>query len=85
VRFVLLFSNPMLMTNLSNAQVEILKMFDENLSEDELRDFKQALSEYIANRLVKEIERESIEKGYTKEVVNAWKDEHYRTSHKPTI
>src|SRR5258708_3688319 len=70
------------MASLSNAQLEIIKMFDKNQSEQELFELKQVLSEYFANKLVKEIERESVEKGYTKEVANTWKDEHYRTANK---
>ncbi len=70
------------MASLSNAQLEIIKMFDKNQSEQEFIELKQVLSEYLANKLTKEIERESTEKGYTKEVVNTWKEEHYRTAYK---
>ncbi len=44
------------MTQLNNAQKEILKMFDENQSEEELLELKQILCEYIATKLMKEIE-----------------------------
>jgi hypothetical protein len=70
------------MASLSNAQLEIIKMFDDNQSEEELKELKQVLSEYLANKLVHDIEKESIEKGYTKELVNTWKDEHFRIPYK---
>jgi hypothetical protein len=70
------------MASLSNAQLEIIKMFDENQTENELTELKQVLSEYLANKLVRGIEKESAEQGFTKEIVNGWKDEHYRTAYK---
>lgn len=57
-------------------------MFDKEQSEQELIELKQLLSEYLANKLVKEIEKESAEKGYSKEDVNTWGNEHYRTAYK---
>jgi hypothetical protein len=67
------------MIQFNNAQKEILKMFDENQSEEELSELKQILSEYIAAKLMKEIERESIEKGYTPQIIDTWKDGQFRT------
>ena len=69
------------MPALNNAQLEILKLFCENQSDEELHEIKQVLSEYLANKLMKEIEKESIEKGYTPEIIDSWKDEHFRTPH----
>ncbi len=70
------------MPSLNNAQLEILKLFRENQSEEELYEIKQLLSEYLANKLMKEVEKESLEKGYTPEIVDGWKDEHFRTAYK---
>lgn len=70
------------MAALNNAQLEIIKMFHRDQTEEELLELKQLLSEYLANKLVKAIEKDSAEKGYTKEIVDGWKDEHYRTSYK---
>lgn len=67
------------MPALNNAQLEILKLFHENQSEEELAEIKQLLSEYLANRLMKEIEKESVKMGYTSEIIDSWKDEHFRT------
>ncbi len=69
------------MISLNKTQEEILKMFDENQTEEELFQIRQLLSEYLANKLIKEIEKESIEKGYTSEMIDSWKDEHLRTKY----
>ena len=70
------------MPALSNAQLEILKLFHENQSQEELYEIKQLLSQYLANKLMKEIEKESLEKGYTPEIIESWKDEHFRTPYR---
>lgn len=70
------------MASLSNAQLEIIKMFSQEQTEQELLELKQVLSEYLANRLTRAIENESAEKGYTSETVNSWKNEHVRTEYK---
>ncbi len=71
-----------IMAGLNNAQLEIIKMFHENQTDEELYEIKQVLSEYLAKKLMKEIEAESIEKGYTPEIIDGWKDEHFRTPYK---
>jgi len=70
------------MAALNNAQLEIIKMFHKDQTAEELLELKQVLSEYLANRLVKAIETESAAKGYTREVADSWKNEHYRTPYK---
>lgn len=69
------------MPTLNNAQLEIIKMFDENQSEKELRELKDILSAYLADKLSKSILKESREK-YTSAQINNWKDEHFRTAYK---
>lgn len=68
--------------SLTNAQMQILRMFDKNLSEQELLELRQVLSEFLANKLTKSLEQECIEKGYTREIIDSWKDEHFRTPYK---
>jgi hypothetical protein len=67
------------MAALNNAQLELLKLFHEDQSKEELAEIKQLLSEYLAAKLMREIEKESLEKGYTPEIIDSWKDEHFRT------
>lgn len=70
------------MPALSNAQLEIIKMFHKDQTEEELTELKQVLSEYLANKLAKALEQESVEKGYTREIVDGWKNEHFRTPYR---
>ena len=69
------------MIELNKTQKEILKIFHENQSEEELFEIKQLLSEYLAKKLMKELKTESIEKGYSSEIIDSWKDDHFRTSY----
>ncbi|RKR82968.1 hypothetical protein BDD43_3167 [Mucilaginibacter gracilis] len=38
---------------LSNIQIELMKLFGTNLSDDELADLKKMLSNYFANKAIK--------------------------------
>jgi hypothetical protein len=64
---------------LNNAQLEIIKLFDENQTAEELCELKNILSTYIADKLSKNILEESKEK-YTPAQINNWKNEHFRVS-----
>jgi hypothetical protein len=68
------------MPALNSAQLEIIKMFDENQPEEELRELKDVLSAYLADKLSKKILEESKEK-YTSAQINSWKDEHFRAAY----
>lgn len=70
------------MNTLSNAQLEIIKMFEPDQSEEELRELKEALSQFLAKKLAREVLKESQEKGYTPEQIDNWKNEHFRTPYK---
>ncbi|MCW3110750.1 MAG: hypothetical protein JWQ09_5256 [Segetibacter sp.] len=54
-------------------------MFELDLNEEELKELKQILSEYLAKKLVMEVDKIAKEKGYTPEIIESWKDEHFRT------
>ncbi len=64
---------------LNNVQLEILKLFHEDQSEEELLEIKQVLTRYLANKLMSEVDKIAEEKGYTPEIIETWKDEHFRT------
>lgn len=70
------------MGSLNNAQLEILKMFDTEQSDEELAALRQVLSEYLATRLIKDVEQESLQRGYTTETVDTWKEENNKTPYK---
>lgn len=55
---------------LSNVQLEILKAFSHNLTEEELKDFRETIAKYFANRAIKSANKVWEEKGWTDEDVN---------------
>jgi len=67
-------------TALNNTQLEILKLFSEEQSEQELHGIKSLLIAYLADRVTREADQAFDEKGYAKEIFSSWKAEHFRSS-----
>lgn len=67
-------------TTLNKTQLEILKLFSEEQSEQELREIKSLLVAYLADRVTREADQAFEEKGYTNEIFSSWKAEHFRSS-----
>jgi|GEM_PF-409986 len=67
-------------TALNNTQLEILKLFSEEQSEQELREIKSLLVAYLADKVTREADQAFDEKGYTKEIFASWKAEHFRSA-----
>lgn len=55
---------------LSNVQLEILKVFSHNLTEEELKDFRETIARYFANRAIKSANEVWEEEGWTDEDVD---------------
>jgi len=55
---------------LSNIQLEILKAFSHNLSEQELIEFKNLIAQYFAKRAIKKADEVWEEKNWTEKDVN---------------
>ena len=55
---------------LSNVQLEILKAFSHNLTDEELKDFKDTIAEYFASRAIQSANNVWDEKGWTGEDVD---------------
>jgi ribosome biogenesis protein Tsr3 len=66
------------MPALNSTQLEILKMFRNNQSEEELQEIKSLLINYLSNKAVAEADKAFVEKGYTSSVFETWKHEHFR-------
>ena len=49
---------------LSNVQLEILKAFSHNLTDEELKDFKDTIAEYFASRAMQSANKVWDEKGW---------------------
>ncbi|MBX2922722.1 MAG: hypothetical protein KF746_11060 [Chitinophagaceae bacterium] len=65
-------------TALNNAQLEILKLFASEQSEEDLREIKSLLVTYLADKVTREADKAFDTKGYTTEVFEKWKVEHFR-------
>lgn len=55
---------------LSNVQLEILKAFSHNLTDEELKEFRDTIAKYFANRAIKAANEVWDEKGWTDEDVD---------------
>lgn len=64
------------MAALNNAQLEILKLFEHERSEEELSEIKKLLSDYLFKKAIKLADEAFEEEGYTVEDIESWKNEH---------
>lgn len=69
-------------TKLSNLQLELLKIFSRNISDEQLLEIKSILSAYFAEKATTEMDRLWDEKGWTHETMTQWLKEHMRTPYK---
>ncbi len=60
---------------LSNVQEELLKLYSQNLSPEELKELKTVLGKYFTHKATKEADRIWDNKKYTNETMDAWLDE----------
>lgn len=52
---------------LTNVQLELLKVFTHNLTDEDLKELKKVLASFFANRLVEKANKAWDEKGWTEE------------------
>ncbi len=60
---------------LTNIQLELLKMFGNNVPEKQLLEVKDLLANYFLQKAVEEATRVSEEKGYTTKDFQSWVNE----------
>ena len=60
---------------LSNVQVELMKLFGTNLSNSDLKDLKNLLSRFFADKAIKAADQIWDEKGLTNENMDQWLNE----------
>lgn len=65
---------------LNNTQLEILNLFATEQSEEDLREIKSLLLTYLADKVTREADKAFSVKGYTTEIFEKWKQEHFRKS-----
>ncbi len=63
---------------LNNTQLEILKMFSHEQPEEDLKEIKSLLIAYLSDKVTREADKAFDEKGYTSDVFEKWKSEHFR-------
>ncbi|NHE55787.1 hypothetical protein [Cyclobacterium plantarum] len=67
---------------LSDVQLEILKAFSHNLTDEELKEFKETIGKYFADRAIQSANKVWDEKGWTYEDVNSMLQTKMRKSKK---
>lgn len=70
---------------LNNAQLEILKLFADNLSPAELADLKKILLAYKLRRVVDLADRIWDERGWSQETMNQFLKTHMRTPYRQPL
>jgi len=64
--------------SLNNTQLEILKLFSYEQSEEDLQELKSLLVTYLSDKVVREADKAFEERNYTHAVFDKWKLEHFR-------
>jgi len=64
---------------LTNLQLELIKLFNYNLSQSQLLEVKELLSKYFADKATNEMDKIWEAKGLTNETMDTWLNEHMRT------
>ena len=65
---------------LNKTQLEILKLFQQEQSEEDLKEVKSLLVTYLADKVTRSADKAFDEKGYTDAIFEQWKKEHFRKS-----
>ena len=66
------------MAALNPVQIEVLKFFDGNWSDDEIAEVKQILLQYKASKLTLAADKAFKNKGYKAEDIESWRKERMR-------
>lgn len=69
--------------NLSNLQLELLKLYADDVSEEDLRQIKQLIASYFAQKAINEADKIWDKNQWTDEDAVNMAGQHYRTRYKP--
>lgn len=67
-------------TRLSNLQMELLKLYSNNVSENEMKDIQRLLSNYFSEKIDTEMDQLWENNNWSDETVESWKSEHLRSN-----
>lgn len=65
---------------LNKTQLEILKLFQQEQSEEDLKEIKSLLVTYLTDKVSRSADKAFDEKAYSVDVFEKWKKEHFRKS-----
>lgn len=71
------------MATLSNLQIELLRLYGNGVSDDTLREVKEILAKYFADRATSEMESVWEDQGLTEQDMIDWTNEHNRSESRP--
>lgn len=75
-------SLPVYPSKRSNLQLELLKKFSRDISDEQLLEIKGILSRYFAEKASDEFEKLAEERGWTSKTYKQWANDHNSTSYK---
>ncbi len=67
--------------SLSNLQLELLRVFNFDLSEEQLQEIRALLADYFANKVTSEIDALFEENEWGEDKIQEWSKEHMRTKY----
>lgn len=68
---------------LSNLQLELLKLYSYNVSDEEVGDIKKMLAGYFSKKIDEEMNQLWEDKAWDAQTIENWKNEHLRSSRNP--
>jgi hypothetical protein len=66
---------------LTNLQLELLKIFSFEVSEEQLKEIKQLLVDYFAQKVTSDMDQLFEEQNWGQEKIEEWSKEHMRTKY----
>lgn len=60
---------------MSNIQLELLKLYATDISENDLLEIKRYLAKFFMKKAISAADQTWVEKGYTKELMEKWLEE----------
>ncbi|RIV18746.1 hypothetical protein DYU11_27675 [Fibrisoma montanum] len=70
-------------TKLSNLQVELLKLYANDLPDQQLQEIKMMLAHYFAEKASDAMDKVWTDQGLTEQDMVNWTNEHNRAAHRP--
>lgn len=71
------------MKTLSNLQLELLRLYSNDVSDETLREIKSILAKYFADKATSEMDKVWEEKNLTEQDMINWTNEHNRSENRP--